>query len=57
MAEMSDIVDKLEDVIEVVVEVIHSLSQNPVTSKELETLEHIGRVLSMVRIALQECEV
>jgi len=56
MAEIADIIDKLEDTIEVTLEVIHNLSKSPVTSEELETLEHIGRVLRMVRSALQECE-
>ena len=57
MAEMSDIVDKLEDTIELVLKRIHDLSENPVTSEELEMVERIGRVLRMVRNALLECEV
>ena len=57
MAEIADIIDKLEDTIEVTLEVIHNLSKSPVTSEELETLERIGRVLRIVQNAIRECEV
>lgn len=56
MAEPNDLVDKLEDSREIVLELINQLTVNPVTLKELSMIGSCTKILNNIKSAIGKGE-